>query len=251
MKLKEKIAVITGSSRGIGACIARRYGSEGARVAVVANSSLDKAQELVTEISEAGGKAKAFQADVSKVAECDKLVAEVCEAFGGVDILVNNAGIFTPVPIEETTEEIWDSQIDLNLKGSFFMARAVVPVMKIKGNGKIINISSIAGVGGFSNSGAYCSSKGGQVLMAKALCLELAQFGINVNVISPGNIKTDMNAPLRKDPDYDLYQKSLTPAKVGHLDPNDLTGAALFLASSDSDMVHGANILVDGGWSAW
>lgn len=251
MKLAEKVALITGSSRGIGACIARRYGNEGALVAVVANSNLEKAQEVVSQISDVGGKAKAFRADVSKVAECDKLVADVCEAFGSVDILVNNAGIFTPVPIEETTEEIWDSQIDLNLKGSFFMARAVVPVMKTKGSGKIINISSIAGVGGFSNSGAYCSSKGGQVLMAKALCLELAQYGINVNVISPGNIKTDMNAPLREDPDYDLHQKSLTPAQVGHLDPNDITGAALFLASSDSDMVHGANILVDGGWAAW
>ncbi len=87
--------------------------------------------------------------------------------------------------------------------------------------------------------------------MVKALCLELAEFGINVNSLAPGNIKTDMNAPYRAEPDYDEHQKSLTPARVGHLNPNDLTGAAVFLASADSDMVHGANLLVDGGWAAW
>ena len=203
MKLEGKVAIITGSSRGIGACIARRYGAEGARVAVVAHSNLDKAEAVVKEINDAGGEAKAFQADVTQVSECDRLAGEVIAAFGTVDILVNNAGIFTAVPIEDTTEEIWDTQIDLNLKGSFFMARAVVPTMKAKGNGKIINITSIAGVGGFPNSGAYCSSKGGQVNMVNALCLELAKDGINVNSLAPGNIKTDMNAPYRAEAGYD------------------------------------------------
>ena len=251
MKLEGKVAIITGSSRGIGACIARRYGAEGARVAVVAHSNLDKAEAVVKEINDAGGEAKAFQADVAQVSECDRLAGEVIAAFGTVDILVNNAGIFTAVPIEDTTEEIWDTQIDLNLKGSFFMARAVVPTMKAEGSGKIINITSIAGVGGFPNSGAYCSSKGGQVNMVNALCLELAKDGINVNSLAPGNIKTDMTAPYRAEAGYDERQASLTPTGGGHMDPNELTGAAVFLASSDSDQVHGANLLVDGGWAAW
>ena len=251
MRLEGKIAIVTGSSRGIGACIARRYGEEGARVVVVAHTNLDKAQAVAEEIIAAGGEAKAFHADVSKVPECNRLADEVAAALGPVDILVNNAGIFTAMAIEDTTEEIWDTQVNLNMKGSFFMAKAVVPGMKAKGRGKIINITSIAGVGGFPNSGAYCSSKGGQVNMVKALCLELAEFGINVNSLAPGNIKTDMNAPYRAEPGYDEHQKSLTPARVGHLNPNDLTGAAVFLASADSDMVHGANLLVDGGWAAW
>ena len=118
MKLEGKVAIITGSSRGIGACIARRYGAEGARVAVVAHSNLDKAEAVVKEINDAGGEAKAFQADVAQVSECDRLAGEVIAAFGTVDILVNNAGIFTAVPIEDTTEEIWDTQIDLKIEKS-------------------------------------------------------------------------------------------------------------------------------------
>ncbi|MDP7342748.1 MAG: SDR family oxidoreductase [Alphaproteobacteria bacterium] len=251
MRLEGKVAIVTGSSRGIGACIARRYGKEGARVAVVAHTNLDTAEAVAGEIVAAGGEAKAFQADVAKVSECDRLAGEVKAAFGTVDILVNNAGIFFATTIEETTEDIWNSQVDLNMKGSFFMARAVVPGMKAKGGGKIINVTSIAGVRGFPNSGAYCSSKGGQVNMVNALCLELAKDGINVNSLAPGNIKTDMNAPYRAEPGYDEHQASLTPTGLGHMDPEELTGAAVFLASSDADQVHGANLLVDGGWSAW
>ena len=251
MKLEGKAAIVTGSSRGIGACIARRYGREGAAVAVVGNSRRERAEAVVTEIEAAGGKAAAFMADVGQVADCERLAGEVIDAFGTVDILVNNAGIFTPKPIEEVTEENWDAQQALNLKGAFFMTKAVVPTMKAKGAGKIINISSIAGCGGFPHSAAYCASKGGLTNMTKALCLELAADGINVNVLSPGNIVTDMNAALRADAEYDARQAELTPAGIGHMDPEQLTGAAVFLASADSDSVHGADLLVDNGWAAW
>ena len=153
---------------------------------------------------------------------------------------------------EETTEALWDSQHDLNLKGAFFMAKAVVPTMKKKRYGKIINVTSIAGVGGFPNSAAYCATKGGLEIMTKALCLELAPFGINVNSLAPGNIKTDMNAPLRKaDKTYDKRQAALTPSRVGHLDPDTLTGGVVYLASDDAAQTHGATLLVDGGWAAW
>ena len=251
MKLEGKAAIVTGSSRGIGACIARRYGREGAAVAVVGNTRRERAEGVVAEIEAAGGKAAPFMADVGVVADCERLAREVIETFGTVDILVNNAGVFTPMPIEEVTEENWEAQQALNLKGAFFMAKAVVPTMKAKGAGKIINISSIAGCGGFPHSAAYCASKGGLTNMTKALCLELAADGINVNALSPGNIITDMNAALRADADYDARQAELTPAGIGHMDPEQLTGAAVFLASADSDSVHGADLLVDNGWAAW
>ena len=251
MKLEGKVAIVTGSSRGIGACIARRYGSEGAAVAVVGNTKRDRAEAVVGEIEVAGGKAQAFMADVGVVADCERLAREVIDAFGTVDVLVNNAAIFAALPIEEVTEESWDAQHALNLKGAFFLTRAVVPTMKAKGAGKIINISSIAGCGGFPNSSAYCATKGGLTNMTKALCLELAADGINVNALSPGNIKTDMNAAFRADAAYDARQAALTPAGIGHMDPEQLTGAAVFLASADSDSVHGADLLVDNGWAAW
>jgi len=251
MKLEGKVAIVTGSSRGIGACIARRFGREGAAVAVVGNTRRERAEAVVAEIEAAGGKARAFMADVGAVAECERLAREAIGAFGTVDILVNNAGIFTPMPIEEVTEENWDAQHALNLKGAFFMTKAVVPTMKAKGAGKIINISSIAGCGGFPQSAAYCATKGGLTNMTKALCLELAADGINVNTLSPGNIVTDMNAAFRATDGYDARQAELTPAGIGHMDPEQLTGAAVFLASADSDSVHGADLLVDNGWAAW
>ncbi len=251
VRLRDKVAIVTGGSRGIGSCIARRYGAEGATVAVVANSKMERAQEVVRAITEAGGRAGAFAADVTVVRDCERLVAEVLDAFGTVDILVNNAGVFYPTTIEDTSEELWDAQVDLNLKGPFFLTRAVVPHMKQRGSGRIINVSSIAAVGGFPQSGAYCASKGGLLTMTKALCLELAPFGINVNSLAPGNVETDMNAHLRAVEGYDERQASLTPNGVGHMDPEELTGAAVFLASDDARSVHGANLLVDGGWAAW
>ena len=251
MKLKGKVAIVTGGSRSIGACIARRFGAEGATVAVVGRERRDQAEAVAAEVAAAGGKAKVFLADLARVAECERLAREVIAAFGTVDILINNAGVFTPASIEDTTEEVWDSQNDLNLKGAFFLSRAVVPTMKRNGGGKIVNITSIAGVGGFPSASAYCASNGGLINLTRAMCLELAKDGINVNSLSPGNIKTDMNAPMRAEKGFDERQAALTPNGIGHLDPEQLTGAALFLASSDADMVHGADLLVDGGWAAW
>lgn len=251
MKLKGKTAIVTGASRGIGACIARRFAREGARVALIAHRNREEAEAVVNEIMTAGGAARVFVADLRRVDECERLAAEVFDLFGVVDILVNNAGVFLPLPVEETTEEIWDAQVDLNLKGAFFLTRALVPRMKERGRGKIINVTSIAGIGGFPNSSAYCASKGGLVTMTKALCLELAKHGINVNALAPGNVRTDMNAALRAVEGYDEHNAALTPNGVGHLDPEEMTGAAVFLASDDADSVHGINLLVDGGWAAW
>ena len=251
MKLAGKVAIVTGSSRGIGASIAHGFGAEGAQIGIVAHAQLDIARKVAKEIEAAGGTAKPFRADLSRVAECERLVDEVIDAFGTVDVLVNNAGVLISMPIEDTTEEQWDAQIDLNLKGTYFMTKAVVPTMKAKGAGKIINVTSTFGFVGGQDCSIYCASKGGQLNLTRALCIELAPHGINVNSLAPGGVKTDMTTALRAQPGLKQRVDALTPAGTHFLNPRDLVGAAVFLASSDSDMVHGAKLVVDGGWTAW
>ncbi len=250
-KLADNVAIVTGGSQGIGAAIAIRFAAEGAKVAIVNHAHAERAAEVVERVRAAGGEAAAFRADLSVVPEIERMAGEVADHYGPVDILVNNAGLFLPTPVEQTDEAIWDRMMNLNLKGAFFAAKAVVPGMKQKNHGKIINISSIAGQGGFPNSSAYCASKGGLNLLTKSLCLELAPFGINVNSLSPGNVETPMNAALREDPAHAANMARRTPTGQAFLDPNDMAGCAVFLASADSDQVHGQIIGVDGGWTAW
>ena len=251
MKLEGKVAIVTGGSRGIGASIARRLGAEGATVAVVAHTALAKAEAVAQEIAQAGGSAAPFQADVSRVADCERLAAEVTETFGTIDILVNNAGVYHPLPMEETTEALWDAQIDINLKGSFFMAKAVAPVMKAKGAGKIVNITSTLGVVGSSAGAAYCASKGGQMQLTKALALELGPHGINVNAVAPGATVTDMNAAIRAEPGKEERMNALAPMGRYWAEADDMAGAVAYLVSDDAKAVHGAHLMIDLGWTAW
>ena len=196
MRLHDKVAIVTGGSQGIGGAIAVRMAAEGAKVAIVNNSHPERAAEVVARIEADGNQAAAFRADLAHVTEIDAMAVAVRERFGAVDILVNNAALFIPQPLEETDEATWDLMLDVNLKAAFFAVKAVVADMKDRRYGKIINISSIAGFGGFPNSSAYCASKGGLNLLTKALCLELASFGINVNGVAPGNVATAMNQAL-------------------------------------------------------
>lgn len=250
MRLRDRVAIVTGGSRGIGEAISRRFAKEGAKVAIAARNRAD-IECAVENIRSEGGEARGFPVDLRDMDACARLIPDVAGEFGSVDTLINNAGIFQPVPIEDMTEEIWDQQIDLNLKSAFFLSKAAIGQMRKQGGGKIVNISSIAGIGGFPNSAAYCASKGGLVNLTKAMCMEVSKHNINVNSVAPGNIKTDMNAHLREIEGYDDHNASLTPSGVGHLDPSELTGAVVFLASDDARSVHGINLLVDGGWVAW
>ena len=251
MRLDGKVAIVTGGSRGIGACIARRLGADGAAVAVVARSARARAEAVAKEIADAGGRAAPFQADVARVADCERLAAEAAGAFGTIDILVNNAGIYRPLSIEETSEADWDAQIDINLKGSFFMVKAVVPVMKAKGAGKIVNVASTLGLVGTPGGSAYCASKGGQMLLTKALCMELAPHGINVNAVAPGAAKTDMNEAIRAQPGREERMNALSPVGRYWMDADDVSGAVAYLVSSEADAVHGAHLTIDHGWTAW
>jgi NAD(P)-dependent dehydrogenase (short-subunit alcohol dehydrogenase family) len=253
MRLTGKVALVTGSTQGIGKAIAERYAVEGAAVAIVSSRSVERAESVVSFIRDRGGSAEAFVADCSDVGQIRKLVAAVIGRFGALDILVNNAGVMHTAAIEDTTEEKWDSQLNLNLKGAFFLTQACLPEFKRKGRGKVINVTSIWGIGAGPNCPAYCASKGGLENLTRAMAVEIGKHNINVNSLAPGNIATPLNAHLR-GPDMGAYiaqMRALTPTGRDFLQPEELTGTAVYLASEDSDSVHGATITVDAGWSAW
>ncbi|MGD9107840.1 MAG: SDR family oxidoreductase [Gammaproteobacteria bacterium] len=250
MKLKDKIAIVTGGSQGIGEAICYAYAQEGATVIVVNHKNPAKGQEVATKINnEFDAVAKAYQCDITKPFEVDKLIQEVVTEFGTVDILVNNAGILIDKSFGKMTIEDWDKTMDVNLKSSFLMTKAVLPIMQQKKAGKIIFVASIAATHGFPNAVVYCASKGGMLMLAKSLAAEVAKDGINVNVISPGNTATAINQHLQNNPQFVENLKSITPTGRAYMNADEIAGSAVFLASENSSAIYGLDLIIDDGVS--
>jgi len=246
MRLEGKVAIVTGAGRGIGRAIALGYAREGAAVAVNYSRSGEAAEEAAASIRTAGGKAVAIRADVSDLGTHDALIAETLQEFGSVDILVNNAGIEIHEPVLQASLGTWEQTIGVNLKGAYFLSCKAASAMMRSGGGKIINISSVHDVEPLCDRAIYSISKGGMMMLVKSLALELAEYNIHVNAISPGAILTDMNRKhLTETPRRERLLARIPLKRIG--DPEDVLGAAIFLASSESDYVTGTTIYVDGG----
>jgi NAD(P)-dependent dehydrogenase (short-subunit alcohol dehydrogenase family) len=246
VKLEGQVALVTGGSRSIGSAIALAFAREGAAVAVNYINNAEKAQTTVREIEALGHRALAIKADTSQRAQVHEMVDEVATRLGPIDILVNNAGVQKRVYFLDLEEADWDWMLGVNLKGYFLVGQAVAAQMKARGKGRIINISSEAAGFPAQRMTAYCVSKAGVSMLTKCMALELAPYGIRVNALAPGLTRTDIN---RKDLEDETFLKArLARIPLGQvLSPEDLVGAAIFLASAESKMITGITLQVDGG----
>ncbi len=251
MKLQGKVAIVTGGSRGIGKAIAKTFALEGAHVVVNYVQNSVEADKVVDEIRAAGGSATSVRADVSKKTDAQKLVDEAVRKFGRLDILVNNAGVLLGGTILDTKEEDWDRVIDVNLKGPFNCMQAAAKLMVPQRYGKIVNISSISGLGGAPKGEvAYASSKAALNMLTTVASLDLGQYGINVNCLAPGYTVTDMvvqNAGSEKRFNEIKEIKSQQAAMGRTGETQDIANVALFLASDESSFISGQVIVADGG----
>lgn len=244
MKLKSKVAIVTGAASGIGEAIAVRFAEEGASICVP-DKNLEGAENTVKKIETLGGDGLAFATDVTDIAAVENTVKETIDAFGKIDILVNNAGISWSKLILDTTVEDWDLMIRTHLHSCFYFSRTVAESMVEKQNGgKILNLSSINGIMGSVGRGAYGAAKGGTITLTRVMAVEFAQYGINVNVLAPGPILTPMLEPLWDD--VREYPKDVPLKRFGTL--QDISSAALFLCSNESDYITGTTFPVDGGF---
>ncbi|MDR5658563.1 3-oxoacyl-ACP reductase [Serpentinicella sp. ANB-PHB4] len=248
MKLKGKTVVITGAASGMGRAQARLFSKEGANV-IAADIDKDSLDKVVKEITSNGGQALAVQADISNRDSVKDLVKKGVEEYSSIDILCNTAGILDDYsPSLDTSEDLWDRIFNVNLKGMFLLTNEVLPHMIKKEKGVIINISSIAGFVAGGGGAAYTSAKHAVVGYTKQLSFDYGKQGIRVNAIAPGAIKTGMTEEILKDEDAPVMEtiKSVPAGRYGQ--PEEIANLALFLASEESDFIHGAIVPIDGGW---
>lgn len=245
-----KVAVVIGGSSGIGQAVAERLGAEGAQVAVVASSSLTKAEAVVAAIVAGGGEARAFAGDVRDADAMGRLVEAVEQAFGAIDLLVNAAGVFYPTPVGSTEAGEAARLIDINVTGVWNAVSAAVPAMQRRGGGRIVNLASVTAIVGVKAFALYCASKAAVSMMTRALAAELAPQGIAINAVAPGNTATPMNASVRADPAMADAMRQMTPSGTAFSDVADIASIVLFLLSDRARAVHGATWLADEGISA-
>ncbi len=246
-RLKDRIAVVTGSSSGIGQGIAVRFAHEGARVVVDYVGHPEGADQTVDAIQKAGGQAIICQADVTRMEDIRKLIDAAWQTYGGCDILVNNAGTEKGAPFWEVTEADYDKVLAVNLKGPFFLSQYFVQkLLAANKSGRIINISSVHEDMAFPHFSTYCSSKGGIRMLMRTLAVELGPKNITVNNIAPGAIITPMNAKLSNDKALlDRLLQNIPIGRIGTVD--DVAGLAAFLASDEAAYVTGSTYVIDGG----
>jgi NAD(P)-dependent dehydrogenase (short-subunit alcohol dehydrogenase family) len=248
-RLDGKVALITGGSRGIGRATALGFAEAGADVAV-ASRKLPDLENVAAEIKRMARKSLAVAAHVGRMEDINDLVAKVTAEFGRIDILVNNAGTSPAMASSlEVDERLWDSILNLNLKGLFFLSQAAAKVMKEHGGGKIINVASMDGFKPEANIGTYAISKAGVIMVTKVMALELAQYNIRVNALAPGNVHTRLgDSRFLAMPEYEGEMIKRTP--LGRIaDPDDMVGTMIYLASDASSFVTGECIVVAGGIS--
>jgi 3-oxoacyl-[acyl-carrier protein] reductase len=247
MKLKDKIALVTGSSRGIGRAVALAYAKEGAKVVVNYTSNEKAAKEVVEAIDKMDSQAIAVKADVAKKTETERLVQAGIDQFGRIDILVNNAGFGRPAMMLKMEEDQWDQVIDIHLKGAFLCSQAAGRHMKEQKSGKIINVSSVAGLVGTVGQINYSAAKGGVLSMTKSMARELARYNVCVNVISLGIVATDMSEKIRTDEKLsEIYMNRILLKRFA--EPEDISPAFVFFASDESNYITGQLLCVDGGY---
>jgi len=244
MKLKDRVAIITGGASGIGLAIASKFASEGARVAII-DLHGERAEEAANRIREAGGEAVAYQGDVTSRERVGEIVSDVIRRFGKVDVLVNNAGIYRGAPFWQESIEVWELLFRVNVLGVVIPSQVVVPHMMERRSGVIVNISSKAAIVGEPGHAAYSASKGAVLALTRAMAVELAQYNIRVNAICPGPTETPL---LFAVTDENERRRMASRCVLGRLaKPEDIAGAALFLASDEASYITGQAIIVDGG----
>ena len=251
-KLDGRTALIFGGSSGIGRATAELFGREAGRAAIVSSGSLAKAEAVPQSIADAGGRARGYATDIRDVAGLRALVTKVEHELGPIAILVNSAGVYFPTEIGATPEADFDKMVDINLKGTFFAIDAVVPGMKARGNGHIVNVASVAGVRGSPRFPLYSATKASIIMLTKALAGALAPHGIHINAIAPGNTATPLNEGERSDSinaELLAAKAAATPSGRVYSPPQDMAAAILFLCAGEVNAMHGSTMLLDEGLS--
>ena len=248
MRLQNKVALISGGAKGMGAVEAKLFAKEGAKI-VIGDVLETEGKQIEGEINKTGGECLFVRLDVTDENQWNEAVAATVRRFGKLDILINNAGIFRTSRVEETSSTEWDQVMDINAKGVFLGAKAAIPAMREAGGGSIINLSSVAGLVGAAYSSAYSASKGAVRLFTKSTAIQYATDGVRCNSIHPGVIQTDMTKEAIADSQFKAQRLDPTPlARLGQ--PEDVAYGALYLASDESSFVTGAELVIDGGWTA-